>query len=466
MPYRVHTKDGNPYCVEKTSGEDVGCASKETIGGYLSKLNSVAEEELEEGFLDNNIKKGKDVIERGKAALWSSLNDTKIQTSNVYKSLNSGKQLTPEEKKELMDLLTKIGSAALFLLPFGSIPFYAIRLFKKHKDKIKNKEKEPEEIMENKLVGGRADNETIKDVSKKFRVPVKYLKQQLKKGMKVESEHTNDEEKQEEIATDHLAEFPNYYEELEGVEKKLKDYWDEKLGEDITESKLFIKKLLRENIEQVSIEQQIDKQIQDLGYNRDDVNLMIDNEMQNEGLGDVAKKIFNKFKTTTQAVAKPLIVCSVLAGGVSCTKNNPHVYKFSFNIDKLVTYTLKQDVELGNNLKLKAGQQFGIMDGAVYNPKNNTKLPEHMQKEIFDFIKNKPDLFTNNLNKQYNPQEQVGSWYILEKDKLSDAEIETMEDKLAADEKIELTGKDYTIIAPTAELEYMGQSKRGDIETK
>jgi hypothetical protein len=89
-----------------------------------------------------------------------------------------------------------------------------------------------------------------------------------------------------------------------------------------------------------------------------------------------------------------------------------------------------------------------------------------MQKEIFDFIKNKPDLFTNNLNKQYNPQEQVGSWYILEKDKLSDAEIETMEDKLAADEKIELTGKDYTIIAPTAELEYMGQSKRGDIETK
>ena len=91
--------------------------------------------------------------------------------------------------------------------------------------------------MENKLVGGRADNETIKDLSKKFRVTVKYLQQQLKKGMKVESEHTDDKEKQKEIASDHLAEFPNYYEELEGVEKKLKDYWKDRLKEKVNQSK-------------------------------------------------------------------------------------------------------------------------------------------------------------------------------------------------------------------------------------
>jgi hypothetical protein len=333
MPYRVHTKDGNPYCVEKTSGEDVGCASKETIGGYLGKLNSVAEEELEEGFLDNNIKKGKDVIERGKAALWSSLNDTKIQTSNVYKSLNSGKQLTPEEKKELMDLLTKIGSAALFLLPFGSIPFYAIRLFKKHKDKIKNKEKEPEEIMENKLVGGRADNKTIKDVSKKFRVPVKYLKQQLKKGMKVESEHTDDKEKQREIAEDHLAEFPNYYEELEGVEKKLKDYWTEKLGEDITESKKLIKKLLRETVEKESISKQINHQIEKMGLTPDKVDVSINGQGVYLGQGSETEIDENLLSN----VGKFFMGCAIIGGFAQCKKEDKFIYKLTYQDSRTIT---------------------------------------------------------------------------------------------------------------------------------
>ena len=46
MPYKVHTKDGNPYCVEKLNGKDVGCSDKEHIGAYLGKLNSVAENEI------------------------------------------------------------------------------------------------------------------------------------------------------------------------------------------------------------------------------------------------------------------------------------------------------------------------------------------------------------------------------------------------------------------------------------
>ena len=79
--------------------------------------------------------------------------------------------------------------------------------------------------MENKLVGGRADNSTIKDISKKFRVSVKYLKKQLKDGVKVESEHTDDEDKQKEIVMDHLEEYANYYEELSKMEDKLKKYW-------------------------------------------------------------------------------------------------------------------------------------------------------------------------------------------------------------------------------------------------
>jgi hypothetical protein len=232
MPYKVHTKDGNPYCVEKLNGEDVGCSDKEHIGAYLGKLNSVAENEIEEGYLDKfNIKKGMN-------ALIQTLKDESIKTSDAYKLITSGKELSKEEKKQvqkqLLSLITKLSSAAIFLLPGGSIPILAYNLIKNKKAK---ETKQPEEIMENKLVGGRADNETIKDLSKKFRVTVKYLQQQLKKGMKVESEHTDDKEKQKEIASDHLAEFPNYYEELEGVEKKLKKYWKDRLKEKVNQPK-------------------------------------------------------------------------------------------------------------------------------------------------------------------------------------------------------------------------------------
>jgi hypothetical protein len=226
MPYKVHTKDGNPYCVEKLNGKDVGCSDKEHIGAYLGKLNSVAENEIE------NDNEDKTNFEKGYNALIKFLNNKKVETSNVYKILTSGKKLSKDDKKELVKFAVTLSQTAIFLLPGGSIPILAYNLIKKKKEI-----KQPEEIMENKLVGGRADNETIKDLSKKFRVTVKYLQQQLKKGMKVESEHTDDKEKQKEIASDHLAEFPNYYEELEGVEKKLKKYWKERLKEKVNQPK-------------------------------------------------------------------------------------------------------------------------------------------------------------------------------------------------------------------------------------
>lgn len=230
MSYKVYTKDSNPYCVEKTNGKDVGCSDKEHIGTYLGKLNKVTKDELEEGYLD------KFDIRKGLNALTQALKDESIKTSEAYKLITSGRELTPEEKKQvqkqLLSLLTKLGSTAIFLLPGGSIPILAYNIIKK---KIKNKQ--PEEIMENKLVGGRADNATIKDIAKKFRVSVKYLKQQLKKGMKVESEHTDDKEKQEEIAMDHIEEFANYYEELEGLETKLKADWKDRLKDKVNQSK-------------------------------------------------------------------------------------------------------------------------------------------------------------------------------------------------------------------------------------
>lgn len=101
--------------------------------------------------------------------------------------------------------------------------------------------------MENKLKGGKADKLSVKDIAKKFDVSVKNIKDQIKKGKKVESEHTDDEEKQLEIASDHVSEFPDYYDRIDKMEKEAMKHWGEK--EKTNESKSLVKKLLRENLE-------------------------------------------------------------------------------------------------------------------------------------------------------------------------------------------------------------------------
>ena len=49
-----------------------------------------------------------------------------------------------------------------------------------------------------------------------------YNKTQLKKGIKVELEHTNSKKIAKRITKHHLDEFPKYYIELEKMEDKLK----------------------------------------------------------------------------------------------------------------------------------------------------------------------------------------------------------------------------------------------------
>ncbi len=98
--------------------------------------------------------------------------------------------------------------------------------------------------MKNKIKGGKADNLTPKDIANKFDVSTKMIKNQIKKGKKIESEHTSDEEKQTEIASDHVSEFPDYYDRIEKMEKEADKYWKDK----VKENKIFIKNLLRETL--------------------------------------------------------------------------------------------------------------------------------------------------------------------------------------------------------------------------
>ena len=78
-----------------------------------------------------------------------------------------------------------------------------------NRDKLK-KEKHEKKAEEDRLPGGRADNEPDK----------KFPKAELKKGQTHEREHTNDPGLAKEIAKDHLEEDKKYYDKLEQVEKK------------------------------------------------------------------------------------------------------------------------------------------------------------------------------------------------------------------------------------------------------
>ena len=97
--------------------------------------------------------------------------------------------------------------------------------------------------MKNTIKGGKSDNMSLQDIANKFKVSVDKIQAQLKKGIKIESEHTDDKEKAKEIAMDHITEFPDYYDRLEKMEKEAE--------KDLKESqKILIKKLLREEIEE------------------------------------------------------------------------------------------------------------------------------------------------------------------------------------------------------------------------
>ena len=97
--------------------------------------------------------------------------------------------------------------------------------------------------MKNTIKGGKADKMSAEDIAKKFNVSVEKIEAQIKKGVEIEKEHTNDKEKATEIAMDHVTEFPDYYDRIEKMEKDAKEKWE------VNEStKSMIKRLIRENI--------------------------------------------------------------------------------------------------------------------------------------------------------------------------------------------------------------------------
>lgn len=92
---------------------------------------------------------------------------------------------------------------------------------------------ENDEIKETKqkLKGGKADKMTPQSIAKKHKKPFKQISNQLKKGIKHEMEHTDDDQKAKEIAMDHISEDPLYYDKLSkaGIDER----WSEKYKKSI-----------------------------------------------------------------------------------------------------------------------------------------------------------------------------------------------------------------------------------------
>tara|TARA_R110000764_G_scaffold86464_5_gene167177 strand:+ start:93 stop:347 length:255 start_codon:yes stop_codon:yes gene_type:complete len=71
---------------------------------------------------------------------------------------------------------------------------------------------------EDKISGGLADKKSISDIAKLHDVSVDTIRVALRKGQRVEMEHTDDSQTAREIALDHLVEDPRYYTKLKTIE--------------------------------------------------------------------------------------------------------------------------------------------------------------------------------------------------------------------------------------------------------
>ena len=80
---------------------------------------------------------------------------------------------------------------------------------------------------EEELKGGESDGMSEEDLAEKHNVDVKDIKKEIKVGLKIEMEHTDDKDIAKEIAMDHISEYADYYTDPEygiiAIEDKLGD---------------------------------------------------------------------------------------------------------------------------------------------------------------------------------------------------------------------------------------------------
>ena len=82
-----------------------------------------------------------------------------------------------------------------------------------------------ESIPKEHIKGGDSEGMSVQQIADKHGVEVKIIEAQIVAGIKIEHEHTPEDTVAAEIARDHLAEHPYYYDYLEKMEAEFKkDY--------------------------------------------------------------------------------------------------------------------------------------------------------------------------------------------------------------------------------------------------
>jgi len=84
------------------------------------------------------------------------------------------------------------------------------------------------------VAGGKSLGLTIEDIAKKHNITPEKIEAQIKIGVEIEKEHSDDAEEAKKVAMDHLVEFPDYYDRLVKMEKEAKG----EVKEDIDYEKL------------------------------------------------------------------------------------------------------------------------------------------------------------------------------------------------------------------------------------
>jgi hypothetical protein len=213
------------------------------------------------------------------------------------------------------------------------------------------------------ITGGLSDNLTIEDIAKKWTAEyydienlLPELEKQLKKGIEIEMEHTNDPNIAKEIALDHLMENPKYYDQLETIES------DKKEKNIDIENKVTLKSQLNTLIEQLEAllinsdinleteqKQNITVALDKLKETRDTCENTIDTfiNTQKEVLNDNKKELTNEqiiekffeeiLKENSNCLLKSssqedeLIITEEIAESGYYTTNSSEVYKLQNN---------------------------------------------------------------------------------------------------------------------------------------
>jgi len=223
-----------------------------TVGNYLSSKNEKVTEEtikeevdLEETSLSSIHKMKEDGKTSEEIAKELKLNAglvkkilgeevelkefTDLQIAQLKKEFDplKGKQISTARANQLSNILNKLDDGSLDKLKNALIPFVsALAAVKTTQRKMRGVKitniKVPglENMAEKNEEVELKPVPSLEDSAKKHNIDIEVLKKQLEKGIEIEKEHTKDEKVAEKIALAHIDERPDYYIQIDKLEKK------------------------------------------------------------------------------------------------------------------------------------------------------------------------------------------------------------------------------------------------------